>query len=71
MKLCRYVNQFLFSSLGIESKISENTAVHWLKKHGFKLRKVSKGICIDGHKHKDVIQAHHNFIEYMYTEVFP
>src|SRR5882724_4536300 len=71
IKLCRYVNQFLFPSLGIESKISESTAVCWLKKLGFKLQKVSKGIYVDGHEHEDVIQACHDFIEYMYTEVFP
>ena len=71
IKLCRYVNQFLFPSLGIESEISESTAVRWLKKLGFKLRKVSKGIYVDGHEREDVVQARHDFIEYMYTEVFP
>jgi len=65
-KLCRYVNQFLFPSLGIESEISKSTAVHWLKKLGFKLQKVSKGIYIDGHEGEDIIQAHHDFIEYIH-----
>ena len=71
IKLCRYVNHFLFPSLGIESEISESTAVRWFKKLGFGLRKVSKGIYVDGHEREDVVQAHHDFIEYMYTEVFP
>ena len=68
-KLCRYVNQFLFPSLDIESEIGEITTVRWLKKLGFKLRKVSKGIYVDGHEREDVVQARHDFIQYMYTEV--
>ena len=70
-KLCRYVNQFLFPSLGIESEIGEITAVCWLKKLGFKLWKVSKGIYVDGHEREDVVQACRDFIQYMYTEVLP
>ena len=70
-KLCRYVNQFLFPSFGIESKIGKITAVRWLKKLGFKLRKVSKGIYVDGHERENVVQAHRDFIQYMYIEVLP
>ena len=70
-KLCRYVNQFLFPSLGIESEISETTAVNWLKKIGFKLRKVKKGVYIDGHEHEDVVKVHREFIDYLEEHVFP
>lgn len=70
-KLCRYVNQFLFPSLGIESEISETTAVNWLKKIGFKLRKVKKGVCIDGHEREDVVKARREFIDYLEEHVFP
>ena len=70
-KLCRYVNQFLFPSLGIESEISKTTAMNWLMKIGFKLRKVKKGVYVDGHKCKDVGKAHHEFINYPEEHVFP
>lgn len=70
-KLCRYINTFLLPSLNIESTISEITAVRWLKKLGFKLRKVEKGVYVDGHEREDVVKSRHDFIEYMYTDVFP
>ena len=70
-ELCRYVNQFLFPSLGIESEISETTAVNWLKKIGFKLRKVKKGVYIDGHEREDVVKVRREFIDYLEEHVFP
>lgn len=70
-KLCRYVNQFLFPSLGIESEISETTAVNWLKKIGFRLRKVRKGVYVDGHEREDVVKARREFISYLEQDIFP
>jgi hypothetical protein len=64
------VNQFLFPSLGIESEISETTAVNWLKKIGFKLRKVKKGVYVDGHEREDVVKVCHEFIDYLEEHVF-
>lgn len=70
-KLVRYVNQFLLPTLGIESEISESTAIRWLKKLGFKLRRVQKGIYVDGHECDDVIKACKEMINYLEKEVFP
>ncbi|KAI0245283.1 hypothetical protein BJV78DRAFT_1158807 [Lactifluus subvellereus] len=64
-KLVRYVNQFLLPTLGIELEISESTAVQWLKKLGFKLCRVQKGIYVDGHEHEDVIKARKELIDYL------
>jgi len=57
--------------LDIEDTISETTAVHWLKKFGFKLSWVQKGVYVDGHEHIDVVDAHKKLITYMEKEVFP
>lgn len=70
-KLVRYVNQFLLPTLGIESEISESTAVRWLKKLGFKLRRVQKGVYVDGHEREDVIKARKDMIDYLEKDVFP
>ena len=70
-KLVRYVNQFLLPTLGIESEISESTAVRWLKKLGFKLRRVQKGVYVDGHEREDVIKAREEMIGYLEKDVFP
>jgi ribosomal protein S18 acetylase RimI-like enzyme len=64
-KLVRYVNQFLLPTLGIESEISESTALRWLKKLGFKLCRVQKGIYVDGHERDDVIKARKEMIDYL------
>lgn len=70
VKLCHYVNQFLLPSLGIESEISETTAVCWLKKLGFKLHRVQKGVFVDGHEHEDVVKAQTKMIEHLYKDIF-
>jgi hypothetical protein len=49
---------FLFPSLDMEDTISETTAVRWLKKLGFKLSRVQKGVYVDGHEYVDVVDAH-------------
>jgi hypothetical protein len=56
-KLRCYVNEFLLPSLNIESMILISTAVYWLKKLGYTLSRVKKGVYIDGHKCEDVIVA--------------
>lgn len=70
-KLCRYVNAHLLPSLDIESQICEATAVHWLKKLGFKLRRVQQGVYVDGHEREDVVKARKDMIEYFESDVFP
>jgi hypothetical protein len=70
-KLCQYINLFLLPSLDIDDTISETTAVRWLKKLGFKLSRVQKGVYVDGHEHVDVVDARNKFIAYMEKEVFP
>ena len=69
-KLCRYVNKSLIPKLQIEDTISETTAVCWLKKLGFKLSRVQKGVYVDGHEQPDVVEARKKFINYMETNVF-
>jgi hypothetical protein len=58
-------------SLDIDNTISKTTAVHWLKKLGFKLSQVQKGVYVDGHECIDVVDARKKFITYMEKEVFP
>jgi hypothetical protein len=57
--------------LDIEDTISETTAVRWLKKLGFKLSRVQKGVYVDGHERADVVEARKKLITYMEKEVFP
>lgn len=70
-KLRRYVNQFLLLSLMIEQTISESTAVWWLKKLGFTMCWVQKGVYIDGHGCPNVVEVRTSFINYMYMSVLP
>ncbi len=70
-KLVRYVNQFLLPELGIESEIMESTAVCWLKKIGFKIRKVMKGVYVDGHECEDVKKSRDDLIQTLEETVFP
>jgi hypothetical protein len=70
-KLRRYVNEFLLPQLKISETISLSTAVRWLKKLGFSMRRVMKGIYVDGHERPDVVAARQEFINYMYHSVLP
>ncbi len=70
-KLKRYVNEFLFPELKIEDTISESTAVRWLKKLGFSLCRVRKGVYVDGHERPDVVKVREEFINYLFTRVLP
>lgn len=49
-KLRRYMNEFLFPSLEIEDTIHESTAIRWLKKLGYTVSRVQKGVYVDGHE---------------------
>ncbi|KAJ7600455.1 hypothetical protein C8J56DRAFT_880152 [Mycena floridula] len=68
-KMQRYVNDFLFPKLQIKGKISESTAVHWLKKLRFWLSHIMKGVYVDGHEHKDVVKVQEALITYLETQV--
>jgi len=70
-KLRRYVNNFLLPELKIQDTISESTAVRWLKKIGFSLNRVQKGVYVDGHERPDVVASRNDFISYMFTQVLP
>ncbi|KAE9385106.1 hypothetical protein BT96DRAFT_1092754, partial [Gymnopus androsaceus JB14] len=70
-KLVRYVSKFLFPKLGVHSEISQSTAVNWLNKVGFKLRKVMKGVYVDGHEREDVVASRKKFIDIFEREIFP
>ncbi|KAF9455341.1 hypothetical protein BDZ94DRAFT_1370850, partial [Collybia nuda] len=70
-KLRRYVNEFLLPELKIESTICESTAMRWLKKLGFSLCRVQKGVYVDGHERADVVAARQEFINYLDTQILP
>ncbi|KIK49712.1 hypothetical protein GYMLUDRAFT_253663 [Collybiopsis luxurians FD-317 M1] len=70
-KLRRYVNEFLFPSLGIESTISISTATSWLKKLGFRLARHKKGVYVDGHERPDVVVKRSQYAKIMFEEIFP
>ena len=57
--------------LKIETTISESTAVRWLKKLGFSMCRVQKGVYVDGHEREDVVAARNNLITYLNTHVLP
>ncbi|KAJ7586334.1 hypothetical protein C8J56DRAFT_891253 [Mycena floridula] len=70
-KMRRYVNDFLFPKLNIVGKICESSAIRWLKKLGFRLSRVQKGVYVDGHERKDVVKARDALINYLETQVLP
>ncbi|KAJ7495190.1 hypothetical protein FB451DRAFT_1163929 [Mycena latifolia] len=70
-KLRRYVNEFLLPKLKISDTISVSTSVRWLKKLGFAMRRVMKGVYVDGHERPDVVTARQEFINYMYHSMLP
>jgi hypothetical protein len=70
-KMRRYVNDFLLPELKIEETISESTAMRWLKRMGFRLARVQKGVYVDGHERPDVVESRDKLIEYLWLHVFP
>lgn len=70
-KMRRYINDFLLPELKINSTISESTVVRWLKKMGFSLCRVQKGVYVDGHERKDVVESRETFIDYLWLQILP
>jgi hypothetical protein len=65
MSICQLI------PVALDDTISETMAVCWLKKLGFKLSRVQKGVYVDGHEHIDVVDACKKLITYIEKEVFP
>ncbi|KAJ6498232.1 hypothetical protein DFH09DRAFT_336542 [Mycena vulgaris] len=70
-KMRRYVNDFLLPELKVDKTICESTAVQWLKKMGFALCRVQKGVYVDGHERKDVVESREKLIEHLWLKVLP
>ena len=65
MKLKCEINQTIIPALGLDlgkTTISENCARQWLKKLGYELTMVKKGIYVDGHKRTDVVEYRKAFL---------
>ncbi len=61
--LCLYVNDIILPALGIDGKIIESMAQHWLKfRLGYECKEAHKGIYVDGHECPDVIKERNTFI---------
>ncbi|KAJ7843844.1 hypothetical protein B0H13DRAFT_2364549 [Mycena leptocephala] len=70
-KMRRYINDFLLPHLEINATISESTAVRWLKKMGFNLCHVQKGVYVDGHERKDAVENRNKFMKYLWLQILP
>jgi len=58
IKLQHEVNETIIPGLRLDlgkAMISENCTRHWLKRLGYELTMVRKGIYVDSHKHPDVM----------------
>jgi len=59
------INQTIIPALGLDlgkTTISENCARRWLKKLGYELTTVKKGIYVDGHERADVVEYRKAFL---------
>lgn len=65
------MNGFVLPELNIEDTISVSTSVRWMKKLGFALCRVQKGVYVDGHERKDVVLDREKYIEIMQNEILP
>jgi hypothetical protein len=70
-KLRRYLNDFLFPRLGLSKTICETTAMQWMKKAGFKMVRIKKGVYVDGHERDDVVAYRKDFIQKIFKDVLP
>lgn len=64
-KLQHEVNKTIIPTLGLDlgkNTISENCARHWLKKLGYELTSVKKGVYVDGHERADVVEYRKAFL---------
>lgn len=66
---CSWVNDDLLPNSTLESgaprKISVEVARKWLHEMGFKVKRITKGIYVDGHERKDVVNARSEFLKEM------
>ena len=60
-----FINDTLFSQMGIIATISEKTSRVWLKKLGFILQSRKKGIYFDGYERSDVLEYRSIFLKKM------
>jgi hypothetical protein len=62
--LCHHVNNIILPALGIDRKIVESTAQHWLRfRLGYECKEVKKGMYMDGHECPDIIKERKDFID--------
>ena len=62
--LCHHINNIILLALGINGKIIESTAWHWLRfRLGYECKESRKGMYVDGHEHLDIIKERSDFID--------
>ncbi|KIJ40068.1 hypothetical protein M422DRAFT_257136 [Sphaerobolus stellatus SS14] len=61
----KHINEALLPSFGISKEVTLRTAERWLNKLGYKPRKHRKGVYMDGHERKDVVEYRNKFLERM------
>jgi hypothetical protein len=67
-ELCRHVNEVICPALGFSTekgKITERTAITWLRKLGYECVEVRKGLYHDGHERPDVVEMRKRFLGQM------
>ena len=60
-----FINDTLFSQMGIIATISEKTSRVWLRKLGFIPQSKKKGIYFDGHERSDILEYKSIFLKKM------
>ena len=66
---CSWVNNELLANATLEPgapwKISVEVARKWLHEMGFKVKRITKGIYIDGHEREDIVEDRREFLKTM------
>lgn len=66
---CAWVNNELLPNNTLEPgaprKISVEVSRRWLHEMGFKVKRITKGIYVDGHEREDVVEARDEFLKSM------
>ena len=62
---CKEISSWVTEKLGIseEDSFSDRTICNWLHKMGFNINVQKKGIYLDGHERKDVIEDRNEFLK--------
>ena len=64
---CSWVNNDLLSNSTLESDAPQNISVDvarkWLITMGFNVKRITKGIYVDGHERADVIESRGEFLK--------